>query len=305
MHITIALRLITLITGIVFIGASQAQSLTVKKTSGNFVIEATAPADNPHNLQASENWLLWVDVQEGITGPVTLPLNTTSAVQRVYRLISTPPEPEPIRVMYLGDSMGSDCCGWGRGTYQYFKSSATVINYSIPSTSTKVFLASQEKENMLLIKPDYVLINYGFVDGGTSTNVSTPLEEFEANLRTIVQMVRSFNGVPIMVTVHVGRLWDAQGKIIVNPTMEFRNQITRRLATELRLPIVDLHKLTLDYFNELGSERTVFMNLPGFPGDNVHFSELGAQHVARLLLSNLPGRFGPYLTGIFERPPIP
>lgn len=282
------------------------QSLVIlKETETNFWIEASAPADNPHTLQASENLLLWADVRENVTARISVSVTNVGRSQHYFRLKPSEPPPPPIRVMLLGDSMGSDCCGWGRGLYGYFKENATVINYAFANSSTRYFLQSAEKENMLLIKPDYVLINYGYMDNSADTSRNTTLEEFDQNLRTIVEMVRSFGGVPILIPVHAPRVWDAHGKVIRSAGMLVRNSITKQVSEDLNILFIDLFELTLDLYNELGPTRTAALAFELFPGDPMHISQLGGEHFSRLVVNALPESFGPYLDGTYTPPPIP
>jgi len=288
-----------------FVSSARGQSLSIiKKGESNYWIEATAPANAPQTLQASENLHLWVDIYSDVQEPYSYPFDSTGVSLRYFRLMpSIPPAPQ-IRVLLLGDSMTADCCGWGRGIYGYFKPNATVVNYAMPWTSTKVFLQSAEWEKMLLIKPDYVLIQYGYIDANIDPDRSTTPEEFADNLRTIVQTIRGFNGIPILVTLHAARLFDDQGKII--PFGQEPNAITKQVAAELKTPLIDLNKLTTALFNELGPSGTTFMHWEGGEADDVmHLSQLGAQYVARLVVNALPDSLGPYLTGILDSPPKP
>jgi lysophospholipase L1-like esterase len=285
------------------------QSLSiVKEGASNYWVEASAPPNNPHALRASENLHLWVDIHDEVQGQYSNRFDGSGVSQRYFRLTpSTPPAP-PIRVMLIGDSMTSDCCGWGQGIYGYFKPNTTVINYAMAWTSTKVFLRSAELDKMLVVKPDYVLIQYGFMDQGLGPDLGpdsyTTPAEFADNLRTIVKMVRGFNGVPILVTLHSARLWDANGKVI--PTWQDRNAVTKQVASELQTPLIDLNQLTFDLFNELGPSCQQWMRFPGFvPEDVMHLSLVGAQLVARLVVSALPDSLGPYLIGILDQPSIP
>ena len=286
--------------------AALGQSLSiVKEGASNYWVEASAPPNNPHALRASDNLHLWVDIHDEVQGQYSYRFHGSRVAQRYFRLTpSTPPSP-PIRVMLLGDSMTSDCCGWGQGISDYFKPNATVINYAMSWTSTKVFLRSAELDKMLVVKPDYVLIQYGFMDQGSDLVDSyTTLEEFAENLRTIVKMVRGFNGVPILVTLHSARVWDANGKVI--PTWQDRNAVTKQVASELQTPLIDLNQLTFDLFNELGPSCQEWMRLQGFvPEDVMHLSLAGAQFVARLVVNALPDSLGPYLVGILDQPSIP
>lgn len=286
--------------------ATFGQSLAIlKQGESNFWVEASAPADNPHTLQVSENLELWIDLQENVAEPISLSVTNDGLPQRFFRLAPSEPPAPPIRVMLLGDSMASDCCGWGRGIYGYFKQNVTVINYAIPNTSTKTFLQSAEKENMLLIKPDYVLINHGYVDNSAEADRNTTLEEFDQNLRTIVEMVRGFGGVPILITVHAPRVWDENGEVIGGSRMAARATVTKQVSDELLTPLIDLFQLTVDLFNELGPARIAPLAFEIAPGDTMHLSQLGGEHVSRLVVNALPESIGPYLDGSYAPPPIP
>ena len=284
------------------------QSLSiVKKGESGYWIEASAPPNVPHALQASENLHLWVNIHDDVQGQYSYPLDEAGVSRRFFRL--TPWEqPEPIRVVLVGDSMTADSSGWGQGTYVYFRSDATVINYATPNSSSKTFLRSEEMDKMLVLKPDYVLIQYGFVDAAWGPDLApdhyTTLEEFGDNLRAIVNAVRGFDGVPILVTLHSIRRWDENGR--VTPRWEDRNGVTIQVAAELQTPLINLYQLTMDLFNELGPNGCGFMQWAGAgPEDLMHLSPLGAQYVARLLVNDLPDNLGPYLMGIFDPPPKP
>jgi lysophospholipase L1-like esterase len=299
-----SLRMALLICGTVLAAAvTHGQSLSIiKKADSNYWIEASAPPNDPHTLQTSENLHLWIDLQNEIQQSYSFQFNNTGVTQRYFRLLSSPPAPPPIRVVLIGDSMTADCCGWGRGIYRYFNANATVVNFAQAWASTKIFLQSPEMEKMLLVRPDYVLVQFGYMDGGYDPDRSTTLEEFAANLRTIVQTIRGFNGIPILITLHAPRLWGENGKVI--PAGQDRNSITKQIAVELETPVIDLYQLTFDLFNELGPSGTAFMQWEGGT-DFMHFSQLGGEYISRLIANKLPDALGPYLTGIFDPPVIP
>jgi lysophospholipase L1-like esterase len=276
----------------------------IKKAESNYWIEATAPQNNPHALQGSPNLHLWVDIREDVQQPYTFQFDTAGVFQRYYRLKPSSPPAEPIRLLLIGDSMAADCCGWGPGLNGYIKENVTFVNYATPWYSTKIFLQSEEWEKMLLIKPDYVLVQFGWMDGSTDPDRGTTLQEFGDNLRLIVNTVRGFNGIPILVTLHAARSFDATGKLVASPNP--RNTVTKQLAAELNTPLIDLYQLSFDLFNELGPKGCEFMHwIPGGPEDVMHFSALGAVYIARLVANEVPDTLGPYLTGILDQPPKP
>jgi lysophospholipase L1-like esterase len=85
----------------------------------------------------------------------------------------------------------------------------------------------------------YVLIQFGHNDQpgkpGRSTNLET---EFPANLKRYVQETRAAGAIPVLVTPLTRRQFQA-GKLIddLAPWAE----ATRRVAAEMRVPLVDLH----------------------------------------------------------------
>ena len=292
------------------LGASAAlgQSLSiVKQSESNYWIQASAPADNPHALQASGNLHLWTNLQDSVQGQYSYHFAISGTAQRYFRLTPST-DAKPINVMLLGDSMTSDCCGWGGGMTNYFKPNATIINYAQAGVSSRSFLRSAELDKMLIVKPDYVLIQYGYMDQAWGADLApdtyTTPAEFADNLRTLVNMVRGFNGVPILVTIHSARVWDATGKVI--PTWQERNAVTKQVAAELQVFLIDLNQLSLELFNKLGPTCEQWMHVPGFSDSDVmHLSHLGGQYVAQLVVNALPDSFGPYLTGNLDPPPKP
>src|SRR5688572_12313422 len=67
--------------------AAFGQSLSIiKKGESNYWVEASAPADNPHTLQASANLHLWVDVREDVQESFSLQLTNSGSSQRYFRL---------------------------------------------------------------------------------------------------------------------------------------------------------------------------------------------------------------------------
>ena len=290
-------------------GAVLGQSLSIVKLGEDiFQIEASAPADNPHTLQASVNLHLWINILEEVTALQTHSLTNTGKY-RFFRLRPSEAVP-PTRVLLLGDSLTEDGSGWGTGMPDYLKETATLVNYGRSGASTKLFLQSAEKDNMLLIKPDYVLINYGLMDTASHRPAGfTTLEEFQRNLTTIVEMVRGFGGVPILITVQAPRWRDSNGNIVIKswllPNQEWvqRNEVIKRVSTDLNTSFIDFDRLTTDLYNDLGPSGVRFMN--SSDDDSMHFSPLGTKYAARLIANALPGDLGPYLTGIFDPPPAP
>jgi lysophospholipase L1-like esterase len=292
---------------ILSVSAVFSQSLSIgRKPDASVSLQAGPAAGESATLQVSENLRLWIDVTNDVPDQYTLPVDTSYGALRYYRLAPTPPEAPPVRIMTLGDSMVADCCGWGSRLEFFLKPNALLLNYAQAWTSTKVFLQSPEYDKMLLVKPNYVLMEFGYSDGAVDPSGdrgSTP-EEFEQNLRTLVETIRGFNGVPILMTLHANRAWDSSGKLI--PSDHGYNVITKRVAAELGAPLIDLYKITFDLFTQLGKDGCAFMYLdPANPADGMHVSPLGGIYLSQQIARFLPEAVGPYLTRVLDAPPKP
>ena len=60
----------------------------------------------------------------------------------------------------------------------------------------------------------------------------------------------------------------------------------KRIGKEKKVPVVDLHSLSFDRYNEQGDEATAWFS-PS-PSDRTHFSRKGAIEIAQLVASALP-----------------
>lgn len=277
-----------------FADAALGQSLSIiNKGESGFWIEAAAPPDTRYVLQASENMHLWVDIHDEVWSQLSYRFDSAGVTKRFFRLTSWAPPAPPIIIVLLGDSTTSDCCGWGQGMYGYFKPNARVVNYAQPWTSTRTFLHSTEMNNMLLVRPDFVLMQFGLEDAvSPDPDHRTTLQEYADNFKTIVQTVRGFNGTPILITPSVHRWFDDKGKVI--PIWGDRSAVVRNVAAELKTHLIDLNQLTTDLYNELGESGCQFMTNQWLP-DNFHFSPEGAQVISGVVVKALPDSLGPYL----------
>jgi lysophospholipase L1-like esterase len=251
-----------------------------------------------------------VDLNDGVSDQASNRVDKAGVTERFFRLMpSTPPAP-PIIIVLLGDSTVADFAsnanlvyGWGSGIYGYFKDNARVVNLAYPGYSSKSFLASDEKTRMMTIKPDFVLVEFGLIDEWSNEVANrTTLEEFGADLKIIVQIVRDFNGTPILITPQAEKFYDTEGKIV--PVYQDRMGVVRNVAAELQTPLIDLNKLSIDMFNKLGKSGSEYIWWAGY--DYLHFSQKGAEVIAGLVVNALPDSLGTYLVpGILDPPPKP
>lgn len=301
---------------VLIVNTALGQSLSIIRNGERpFTILAAAPPDTRYVLQESANLHLWVDSDDVVEGQLSLQFDNAGVTRHFFRLTPwTPPAP-PIIIMLIGDSTVADFIsndsrfnGWGQGIYGFFKPNARVLNLAYPCYSTWVFLTSAEKDKMLLVKPNYVLVQFGLINAvGNAVGCFasppdaylTSLQRYEDDLRTIVQTIRGFNGTPILITPPSERVFDDQGK--VSPTLQNHSAIVKHVAAELRTPLIDLNQLSMDLYNQLGESGSAYISMGA--GDIAHYSDKGAQVIAELVVNALPDSLGTYLVGVFNPPP--
>lgn len=238
---------------------------------------------------------------------------------------------EPVKVYLIGDSTVADyslepdyktkrypLTGWGQVFQQFLlrdslvhikgiihSDSAVVDDRAKGGRSTRTFFEEGRWAEVykLLKKNDVVMIQFGHNDA----SVEKPeryvnITGYKEYLRLFINQTRSKGARPVMITPVTrnypwkeGKLGSAHGDY---------PQAMKDVAKELRVPLIDLTKMSADYFTMKGQEYVTskyFMNFPpgvyeAYPAgqkDNTHFQPEGATEVARLVfqgLKNLAGK---------------
>lgn len=140
---------------------------------------------------------------------------------------------------------------------------------------------------------DIVLIQFGHNDASVSKGeryVSVPgYKEF---LRLYVNMSRDKGAIPILITP-VARNYPWENGKLGNTHGDYPDAM-KSVAEELDVPLIDLNRLSMEYFSKEGQDYVTvnyFMNLPAgryeaYPdgqNDNTHFQPEGAKVVASLV----------------------
>lgn len=183
--------------------------------------------------------------------------------------------------------------GWGQQLPQFFAPAVAIKNHGASGRSSKSFLAEGRWDKVLqeLRAGDYVMIQFGHNDSKPDVARHTlPREGYRENLLRYVRDTRAQGATPILATSVVRRSWNAAGEIV--DTLGEYPIVTRELARDEGVPLVDLHALTLQLERELGVEGSKKLHLhlapqehPSAPqgmADNTHYSEYGATRVAGL-----------------------
>ena len=186
--------------------------------------------------------------------------------------------------------------GWGEMLGQHFKDGKIRIeNRAMNGRSTKTFISEGRWQAIVddLKKGDYVFVQFGHNDESKDKGERyTPPEDYRKNLVRFVGDVRSKGGHPVLLTPVMRRRFDKDGKFY--DTHGEYPDILRAVANELDVPLIDMHRKSEGVITRYGVEgsRTLFLQLkagenPNYPKgieDNTHFSPLGAEEMAKLVV---------------------
>jgi lysophospholipase L1-like esterase len=213
---------------------------------------------------------------------------------------------EPVTIFIAGDSTAANKAenkrpetGWGEQLQKHFdEKQVRVDNHAANGRSTRTFI-SEGRWQALIDKVkagDYVLIQFGHNDESPQkVNAYTPPDDFRHNLERFVAEVRAKQATPVLLTPVMRRRFDKDGKFY--DTHGEYPDLTRRVAAEKKVALIDMHRLSEKVLVKYGPEgsRKLFLQLkagenPNYPEgveDNTHFSPLGAGIMAALAVDGM------------------
>ena len=238
-------------------------------------------------------------------------------------------EPEsPITIYLIGDSTMADysgdyddkdymktrypVMGWGQVFQQFFikdslpklsgiikTNSVIVDDRARGGRSTRTFFQEGRWRAVYkdLKENDIVIMQFGHNDGSEShPDRYVNIEGYKEFLRLFVSQTLQKDAQPIILTP-VARNYPWKDGHLENVHGEY-DQAPKDIAQEMDVPLIDLNKMSMDFFSEKGEEyvsENYFMNLPAgkyeaYPegqNDNTHFQPEGAKAVAQLVFNEL------------------
>ncbi|MFB6320736.1 rhamnogalacturonan acetylesterase [Saccharicrinis sp. FJH54] len=148
------------------------------------------------------------------------------------------------------------------------------------------------------LKPgDWVLIQFGHNDAAENKPERyVDPEGYKEFLRLFVSQSLQNGAMPVLLTP-VARNYPWKDGVLTNVHGVYPDAV-KEVAEELSVPLIDLNRLSMDFFTSKGetySTTHYFMNLPAgkyvaYPDgqhDNTHFQPEGAQEVAKLVYHGL------------------
>ncbi len=209
-----------------------------------------------------------------------------------------------LTVYTIGDSTMADKkpevypeTGWCQVLSTFFDVGVLVKNKAVNGRSTKSFIKEGRWKSVLdsLDNGDYVFIQFGHNDEKEydTARYTTPFGTYAGNLEKFVRETREKGGIPVLFTPIVRRKFDESGKL--TDTHGQYPEAVRKVASEMKVPLIDLQKLSADLITRTGPEPSKKLFLWTEPDsrflegrkDDTHLSVEGAKLVARLAAENL------------------
>jgi lysophospholipase L1-like esterase len=214
------------------------------------------------------------------------------------------PAKKKIKLFIAGDSTASikevkayPENGWGMPFVYFWDSTVTVINKAKNGRSTSSFQTEGLWQQIMneAGEGDYVFIQFGHNDEVPTKKTATTPEQFRNNLKKFVKETREKKAIPVLLTSMARRKFDSTGKIV--GTHDEYMKITRAIATEEKVVLLDMDVITQQLYQQFGPENSALLFLQLKPGehpnhpkgkdDNTHFNEFGARLVAQLVLKEI------------------
>jgi len=188
--------------------------------------------------------------------------------------------------------------GWGMMLQEYFSDNVVIENFAQNGRSTRRFIEEGWWDKIMakIQKGDYAVIQFAHNDGAKDKpDRYTSPEDYEKNLKKMVSEVRGKGANPIFCTAVVRRKFDNQGKIV--DTHGVYPEITRKVASELKVPLIDMQNDTRAWMENEGVAKSArfYHQLPVgagklFPNglkDNTHYNEAGAKVAASYFIAGI------------------
>ena len=288
-----------------------AQEISLFRTAeGSVALRIPEWSGQWFRLEWSPNFLDWRIAKDSVAGQAEVEAVRPGRNVVFYRARGFPEPAGPFVVAVVGDSTASGdfpdqdpprVFGWGDALMPFANSETRVLMASSePGLSTKTFFSSPRPSEILAqIEPEMVLIQLGQSDEFSPLVElqATTIEEYRANLNRIIDLVRGWDGAPILVTLLPFRpdgrwaeAWPTNGRPISEEDrarQAGRSEAVRELAIERGAYLIDLHQIVGDFYLSLSSGE--LENLTAY--DAHHLSEKGAKAVADFVIRALPPHF--------------
>ncbi len=209
---------------------------------------------------------------------------------------------DAITVYIAGDSTVTDqpnepWSSWGAMLPRFFKPGVAVSNHSWSGLSLRSFMGGKRLDKILstMKQGDYLFIQFGHNDQKEKGEGVGAFTTYKADLEHFVEEARKKGGLPVLVTSMQRRRFDGAGKVV--ETLGDYPEAVRQVATEKKVPLIDLNAMSRPFYEALGPENSkkAFVHYPAgtFPGqtavlkDDTHFNTYGGYELAKCIVEGI------------------
>ena len=199
----------------------------------------------------------------------------------------------PVRIVLVGDSTVTDDSGWGAGFKRLVTAQVAVVNTAANGRSSKSFIDEGRWAEALARRGRFYLIQFGHNDepGKGPERETDPKTTYRGNMERYVDDARAIGATPILVTSLVRRLYKEDGTIRTTQTPYV--EAVRVLAAEKKVPLVDLHAISLADAENAGDDVWADLSPRVEQGnekgqvDRTHLNAKGSEVVGRMVVEAL------------------
>lgn len=219
-----------------------------------------------------------------------------TVVGRDVSLVSAEIEPWSGRTLYIaGDSTVTDqsadypylpshsYCGWGQMISAFLGTQFAVSNHAHSGLTTESF--REEGHYAILYERlregDLCLVQFGHNDQKLMHLMAE--DGYRRNLIRFIEEIRGKGAVPVLVTPLARNSWRGDDGVYNDLLAPYADACIR-LAEEYDVPLLDLHKKSMEFVMECGRERAMRYF---FPGDYTHSNDYGAYRYAGYVFEEL------------------
>lgn len=217
------------------------------------------------------------------TAPATKPADGPEPVQAVFSADAK------MKILLVGDSTVTEHAGWGVGFRHALTGGAEVVNLAKGGRSSLSYRTEGWWDKALALRPDYMLIQFGHNDqpGKGPERETDPNTTFPQNMARYVDEARAVGAKVALVTSLARRDWKDDGRI--HCSLLPYAAATRRIAKEKQAPLIDLHPLSIAFYESLGRDEIAKLSPRKDDGgtDQTHLNAAGSERIGRLVAAEL------------------
>jgi polygalacturonase/lysophospholipase L1-like esterase len=185
-----------------------------------------------------------------------------------------------LKIVLVGDSTVGESDGWGPGFERHVAPDVEVVNMAKNGRSSKSYAAEGWWRKALDEKGDYVLIQFGHNDmpGKGPDRETDPETTYAANIARYVDEARAAGSKPVLVTSLTRRRFGRDDR--VDSDLHPYADVVKRLAAEKRVPLIDLHALSIALVDRMGrgaSDELGKLKSDGKGGQEMDYTHLGGK----------------------------